>query len=106
MAYQVKALDAKAHDPSSISGTPTVGESWLPQAGLTSTCALWHTLYPPPPASIPEPENEYMAFYITKQLNEDLEKVNSLKKNVTNSGTSSNVTATHLFLKKLVSRLP
>lgn len=38
-----------------------------------------HTL-PPTPASIPEPENEYMAFYITKQLNEDLEKVNSLKK--------------------------
>ena len=35
-------------------------------------------ILPPPP--IPEPENEYMAFYITKQLNDDLEKVNSLKK--------------------------
>lgn len=59
-----------------------------------------------PPLTPPEPENEYMAFYITKQLSDDLEKVNSLRKNVTNSGTSSNVIATHLFLKKLVSRLP
>lgn len=59
--YQVKALDGKARDLSSHSGTPMVDKR-TGSHRLASDFPLWHTLiHLPNPSKIPKSENEYTA---------------------------------------------
>lgn len=73
MAYQVKALATKAHNLSSISGTPMGGgENGLPGGPLTSYCGT--QLFTPSSLQNPQSENEYVESLSSQQLNEDVRK--------------------------------